>query len=57
VGGTTAQEDIEDRMESIDDKFENMEDKFDDAFEEEENQRMTLRFVDAVTGESMDAAK
>jgi hypothetical protein len=27
------------------------------AFEEEENQRMTLRFVDAVTGEPVEAAK
>jgi len=56
-GQATSQEDIEDRKESIDDKFENMEDKFDDAFEEEENQRMTLRFVDAVTGEPVEAAK
>ncbi|MGC9330247.1 MAG: hypothetical protein ACP5DZ_00005 [Bacteroidales bacterium] len=44
-------------MESIDDNFENMEDNFDDAFEEEENQRMTLRFVDAVTGEPVEDAK
>ncbi|MFP4664072.1 MAG: YfaP family protein [Bacteroidales bacterium] len=50
AGITIAQEDIED-------KFKAMEDKFDDAFEEEDNQRMTLRFFDAVSGEPVENAQ
>jgi hypothetical protein len=44
-------------QEDIEDKFEAMEDKFDDAFEEEENDRMTLRFFDAVSGEPLEGGK
>ncbi|MFO7789019.1 MAG: hypothetical protein R6V32_00465 [Bacteroidales bacterium] len=49
-GPAMAQEDVED-------KFKTMEDKFDDAFEEEENQQMTLRFFDAVSGEPVESAQ
>ncbi|HKK69343.1 MAG TPA: hypothetical protein VJ946_14065 [Bacteroidales bacterium] len=44
-------------QEDIEDKFEAMEDKFDDAFEEEENDRMTLRFFDALSGEPLEGGK
>lgn len=47
----------DDKMEKLDSDFDIMEDKFDDAFEEEENQQMTLRFINSVTGEPVEKAK